>query len=134
MRTSVRMISATVSQCSSASRTPTLGDFVLTCLLVPGDLLKCFWHLADVGLASGPVKQVERELDRSIGGVKEYDAAQRVGKPEACRGESDRQADLFAEREHDDRLRYAAAAVPGLTILTYNVTFRLAPMPDLAGQ
>ena len=35
MRTSVRMISATVSQCSSASRTPTLGDFVLTCLLVP---------------------------------------------------------------------------------------------------
>lgn len=37
-------------------------------------------------------------------------------------------------REHDDRLRYAAAAVPGLTILTYNVTFRLAPMPGLAGQ
>ena len=35
MRASVRMISATVSQCSSASRTPTLGDFVLTCLLIP---------------------------------------------------------------------------------------------------
>jgi hypothetical protein len=35
MRTSVRMISMMVSQCSSAFRTPTLGDFVLTCLLVP---------------------------------------------------------------------------------------------------
>lgn len=41
---------------------------------------------------------------------------------------------IVVAREHDDRLRYAAAAVPGLTILTYNVTFRLAPMPDLAGQ
>lgn len=36
-------------------------------------------------------------------------------------------------REHDDRLRYAAAAVPGLTILTYNVTFQLAPVPGVAG-
>jgi hypothetical protein len=36
---------------------------------------------------------------------------------------------IVVAREHDDRLRYAAAAVPGLTILTYNVTFRLVPMP-----
>jgi hypothetical protein len=35
MRTSVRMISATLSQFSSASSTPTLGDFGLTCLLFP---------------------------------------------------------------------------------------------------
>lgn len=41
---------------------------------------------------------------------------------------------IVVAREHDDRLRYAAAAVPGLTILTYNVTFRLAPMRDLAGK
>jgi hypothetical protein len=41
---------------------------------------------------------------------------------------------IVVAREHDDRLRYAAAAVPGLTILTYSVTFRLAPMPDLAGK
>jgi endonuclease len=38
---------------------------------------------------------------------------------------------IVVAREHDDRLRYAAAAVPGLTILTYHVTFRLAPTPGL---
>jgi hypothetical protein len=39
---------------------------------------------------------------------------------------------IVVARERDDRLQHAAAALPGLTILTYNVTFRLAPMPDLA--
>jgi len=33
--------------------------------------------------------------------------------------------------EHDDRLRYAASAVPGLAILTYHVTFQLLPVPDV---
>jgi hypothetical protein len=37
-------------------------------------------------------------------------------------------------REHDGRLRYAAAAVPGLTILRYKVTFQLTAMPELATQ
>jgi len=39
---------------------------------------------------------------------------------------------IVVAHEHDDRLRYAAAAVPGLTILTYHVTFQLAPMPSVA--
>ena len=34
---------------------------------------------------------------------------------------------IVVAREHDDRLRYAAAAVPGLTILTHNVTFHSHP-------
>jgi len=39
---------------------------------------------------------------------------------------------IVVARDHDDRLQYAAAAVPGLTILTYKVTFQLTPMPELA--
>jgi len=39
---------------------------------------------------------------------------------------------IVVAHERDDRLRYAAAAVPGLTILTYHVTFQLAPMPSVA--
>jgi hypothetical protein len=39
---------------------------------------------------------------------------------------------IVVAREHDDRLRYAAAAVPGLTILTYRVTFHLEPVPGIA--
>ena len=39
---------------------------------------------------------------------------------------------IVVAREHDDRLRYAAAAVPGLAILTYPVTFSLEPVPSIA--
>lgn len=39
---------------------------------------------------------------------------------------------IVVAREHDDRLRYAAAAVPGLAILTYRVTFSLEPVPSIA--
>lgn len=39
---------------------------------------------------------------------------------------------IVVAHEYDDRLRYAAAAVPGLTIMTYQVTFDLAPVPGIA--
>jgi hypothetical protein len=39
---------------------------------------------------------------------------------------------IVLAHEHDDRLRYAAASVPGLTILTYQVTFQLSPLPTVA--
>jgi multisubunit Na+/H+ antiporter MnhB subunit len=39
---------------------------------------------------------------------------------------------IVVAREHDDRLRYAAVAVPGLTILTYRVTFHLEPASGIA--
>jgi len=39
---------------------------------------------------------------------------------------------IVVARDHDDRLRYAAAAVPGLTIFNYTVTFQLTAIPELA--
>jgi hypothetical protein len=39
---------------------------------------------------------------------------------------------VVVAHEHDDRLRYAAAAVPSLTILTYHVAFQLMPAPGVA--
>ena len=39
---------------------------------------------------------------------------------------------VVVAREYDDRLRYAAAAVPGLAILTYRVTFSPEPVPSIA--
>lgn len=39
---------------------------------------------------------------------------------------------IVVAHEHDDRLRYAATAVPGLTILTYHVSFQLTPVPSVA--
>jgi len=41
---------------------------------------------------------------------------------------------IVVAHECDDRLRYAAAAVPGLTIMTYRVTFDLAPVPGIAAD
>ena len=41
---------------------------------------------------------------------------------------------IVVAHEHDDRLRYAAAAVPGLMILTSHVTFQLGPAPDVMEQ
>jgi hypothetical protein len=41
-------------------------------------------------------------------------------------------AGIVVAHGHDDRLRYAAAAVPGLAILTYQVTFHLIPVPAIA--
>jgi endonuclease len=38
---------------------------------------------------------------------------------------------IVVAHEYDDRLRYAATAVPGLTILTYHVTFHLEPVPGV---
>jgi Endonuclease NucS len=39
---------------------------------------------------------------------------------------------IVVAHEHDDRLRYAAAAVPGLKILTYHVAFQLTSVPSVA--
>jgi restriction system protein len=68
--------------------------------------------------------------DRLVGQVARYMGWVRTHLAAAGQGVEG----IVVAHEHDDRLRYAAAAVPGLTIMTYNVTFRLVPMPDLAGQ
>jgi hypothetical protein len=39
---------------------------------------------------------------------------------------------IVVAHEFDERLRYAATAVPGLAVLTYRVNFELVPMPELA--
>jgi hypothetical protein len=40
-------------------------------------------------------------------------------------------AGIVVAHQCDDRLRYAAAAVPGLTVFTYRVSFELVPAPDV---
>jgi hypothetical protein len=42
-----------------------------------------------------------------------------------------RRAGIVVARVCDDRLRYAAAAVPGLTVFTYQVNFELVPAPEV---
>ena len=69
-----------------------------------------------------------RPADRVIGQVARYMGWVRTHL--ATNGQS--VEGIVVAHEHDDRLRYAAAAVPGLTILTYHVTFQLAPMPSVA--
>lgn len=69
-----------------------------------------------------------RPADRVIGQVARYMGWVRMHL--ATNGQS--VEGIVVAHEHDDRLRYAAAAVPGLTILTYHVTFQLAPMPSVA--
>ncbi len=69
-----------------------------------------------------------RPADRVIGQVARYMGWVRTHL--ATNGQS--VEGMVVAHEHDDRLRYAAAAVPGLTILTYHVTFQLAPMPSVA--
>jgi hypothetical protein len=68
-----------------------------------------------------------RSADRVIGQVARYMGwvrAELAANGQAVEG-------IVVAHEHDDRLRYAAAAVPGLTILTYHVTFQLAPMLEV---
>ena len=69
-----------------------------------------------------------RPADRVIGQVARYMGW--VRKHVATNGQS--VEGIVVAHERDDRLRYAAAAVRGLTILTYHVTFQLAPMPSVA--
>jgi len=68
-----------------------------------------------------------RSADRVIGQVARY--VSWVRKHLAARGQS--VEGIVVAHEHDDRLRYAAAAVPGLMILTCHVTFPLGPAPDV---
>jgi hypothetical protein len=69
-----------------------------------------------------------RSPDRVVGQVARYMGWTRAHL--AAAGQS--VEGIVVAREHDDRLRYAAAAVPGLTILTYRVTFQLEPAPVIA--
>lgn len=66
--------------------------------------------------------------DRVVGQVARYMGWVRTHLAAAGQGVEG----IVVAHEHDDRLRYAAAALPGLTILTYTVSFHLTPMPELA--
>jgi endonuclease len=65
--------------------------------------------------------------DRVVGQVARYMGWVRTHLAAAGQGVEG----IVVAREHDDRLRYAAAALPGLTIFNYTVTFELQPVPEL---
>jgi hypothetical protein len=83
--------------------------------------------------ATGALVVVElkrgRPADRVVGQAARYMGWVRAHL--AARGQN--VEGIVVAHEHDDRLRYSAAAVPGLTILTYQVTFHLSPAPRISG-
>ena len=86
------------------------------------------WTLQRVLLVVVELKR-GRSADRVIGQVARYMGWVRAHI--ATHGQD--VEGIVVVHEHDDRLRYAAASVPGLTILTYQITFRLSPMPNRGG-
>jgi endonuclease len=77
--------------------------------------------LVVVGLRRGrSADQVIGQVARYMGWVRAHLAA-----------DSQPVAGIVVAHQCDDRLRYAAAAVPGLTVLTYQVNFELVPAPEV---
>jgi len=77
--------------------------------------------LVVVGLQRGrSADQVIGQVARNMGWVRAHLAA-----------DSQAVAGIVVARVCDDRLRYAAAAVPGLTVFTYQLNFELVPAPEV---
>ena len=77
--------------------------------------------LVVVGLQRGrSPDQVIGQVARNMGWVRAHLAAG-----------SQAVAGIVVARVCDDRLRYAAAAVPGLTVFTYQLNFELVPAPEV---
>jgi hypothetical protein len=77
--------------------------------------------LVVVGLQRGrSADQVIGQVARYMGWVRAHLAA-----------DSQPVAGIVVAHQCDDRLRYAAAAVPGLTVFTYRLNFELVPAPEV---